>query len=43
MMHGKRMVEDRDTVEAEVRREEFDIDDSANVTSGDRSRGPHKG
>ena len=34
---GKRVVEDRDVVEAEVRREEFDID--TNTRTGERSRG----
>ena len=34
---GKRVVEERDTVEAEVRREEFDIDNDVDVTSRDRS------
>ncbi len=34
---GKRVVEERDTVEAEVRREKFDIDNSADVESRDRS------
>ena len=35
---GKRVVEDRDVVEAEVRREEFDIDTAA-TPKGERSRG----
>ena len=35
---GKRIVEERDTVEAEVRREEFDIDRDADVTSRERNR-----
>jgi uncharacterized protein (TIGR02271 family) len=35
---GKRVVEDRDTVQAEVRREEFDIDDPTSRTRADRKR-----
>jgi uncharacterized protein (TIGR02271 family) len=34
---GKRVVEERDTVEAEVRREEFDIDNTTDVAARDRS------
>jgi uncharacterized protein (TIGR02271 family) len=34
---GKRVVEDRDQVEAEVRREEFDIDERVEAASRDRS------
>ena len=34
---GRRVVEERDTVEAEVRREKFDIDNSADVESRDQS------
>jgi uncharacterized protein (TIGR02271 family) len=34
---GKRVVEDRDQVEAEVRREEFDIDERVDTASRDRS------
>ncbi len=36
---GKRVVEDQEVVEADVRREEFDIDnDNENIASSDRSR-----
>jgi uncharacterized protein (TIGR02271 family) len=35
---GKKVVEEQQTVEAEVRREEFDINDPTNRTRTDRKR-----
>ena len=35
---GKRIVEERDTVHAEVRREEFDIDENVNTSTGARPK-----